>query len=830
MDIKGFKSRDGSVHQYDYESLANIPEREEVDLTGIVKSVNGVTPDENGNVKITIPDSSENVELDTTLTVAGKAADAKAVGDKFAEITGISLVEPAEDDIPKIFFGGALQQTKDEAVVPFRYISKTDDFSGYAEIKAQGNSSMSYPKKNQNAKLFKDADCSEKLKFDFKGWGKQNKYCFKANWIDLSHARNVVSARLWGDVVKSRANYAELPELLRTSPNQGAIDGFPVKVYAAGVYQGRYTLNIPKDKWTFNMDDDINEHCVLYSENYGSGCFRGAATINGSDWTDEIHDVTPESIKTRWNEVISFVMNSTDEEFVANLNQYFYVDSLIDYYLFGLASCGLDAFGKNQIYATYDGQKWVASMYDMDSTWGNWFTGGLFVESDYDRSEYQDFKDGQGNLLYIRLEKLFWSEIQARWAELKNGALSMENIINRFERFTDIAPVELVKDDYATTTGGGAFTAIPSKSTNNIQQIRVFALERQAWTDAYMAALTPEIPVPCEGISLDKSTLTFTAEGTQTLTATVIPDGCTDTVTWESTSVSVATVNDGVVTAIANGSATITAKCGNYSASCEVSVSGIYEAVPCTGITLDKTELELTEVGESQTIVATVTPTDTTDPIVWNSNNEAVAKVENGVVTAVGEGSCTITATCGAYNASCSVSMVLSANPILYHGIDVDVNGVNVDTGIALMDTDRDFTFMYDAILDNAPANNGYWFHLTSAVVGNANVGVVFGGWSGLVKICVTPTFEAKATPKMGGRARFVASHTKGTGEMHWYIGYTPEGGSETVYTGTATYELYSTANKLSLRSNGNSTVKECVIYSYAMSADEVSSQFGITV
>lgn len=490
-------------------------------------------------------------------------------------------VEPEEDDIPKIFFGGALQQTKDEAVVPFRYISKTEEIIGFAEIKAQGNSSMSYPKKNQTVKMYKDVDCTEKLKADFKGWGKQNKHVYKANWIDLSHARNVVSARLWADVVKTRANYADLPELFRTSPNQGAVDGFPVKVYAAGVYQGRYTLNIPKDKWTFNMDDELDNHCVLCGENYYSGCFRAAAKIDESDWTDEIHDVVPESIKTRWNEVISFVMNSTDEEFKTNLSQYFYVDSLIDYYLFGLASCGLDAFGKNQIYATYDGQKWIASMYDMDSTWGLYWNGSKFVATDYARTSYEDFTSAEsaknGNLLYIRLEQLFWSELQTRWAELKNGALSIENIINRFERFTDIAPAELVKEDYASTTGGGRFTGIPSQTTNNIQQIRAFALARQAWTDEYVAGLTPEVEVPCTGISLNTNTLTFSSEGSQTLTATVTPDGCTDEITWESDNTSVATVNGGVVTAIANGSATITAKCGEYSASCSVSVSGIAE-------------------------------------------------------------------------------------------------------------------------------------------------------------------------------------------------------------------------------------------------------------
>ena len=531
---------------------------------GAVATVNGISPDESGNVQIIIPEAGEG--------------------------GGHVGVEPTEDDIPKIFFGGALQQTKTDAVVPIRYISKTDDFSGYAEIKAQGNSSMSYPKKNQTVKMFADEACETKMKKDFKGWGKQNKHVYKANWIDLSHARNVVSARLWADVVKSRANYTDLPELLRTSPNQGAVDGFPVKVYAAGVYQGRYTLNIPKDKWTFNMDDELDTHCVLCGENYASGCFRAAASINGSDWTDEIHDTVPASIKTRWNQVISFVMNSTDEEFRANLGNYFYVDSLIDYYLFGLASCGLDAFGKNQIYATYDGQKWIASMYDMDSTWGLYWNGSKFVATDYPRTSYEDMVDGrQGNLLYMRLEQLFYNELQTRWAELKNGALSIENIINRFERFTDIAPAELVKEDYASTTGGGSFTGIPSKDTNNIQQIRAFALARLAWTDEYISALSgegggeeepdePEVPetVPCTGITLDKTELTFDGEGTQTITATVTPDGCTDAVTWESDDTSIATVSGGVVTAKANGSATITAKCGEYSAICSVTVSGIY--------------------------------------------------------------------------------------------------------------------------------------------------------------------------------------------------------------------------------------------------------------
>lgn len=55
-----------------------------------VQTVNGKTPDKNGNVEITIPDSSPNVELDTTLTVEGKAADAAAVGKRLSVLEGMA--------------------------------------------------------------------------------------------------------------------------------------------------------------------------------------------------------------------------------------------------------------------------------------------------------------------------------------------------------------------------------------------------------------------------------------------------------------------------------------------------------------------------------------------------------------------------------------------------------------------------------------------------------------------------------------------------------------------------------------------------------------------
>lgn len=75
---------------------------------------------------------------------------------------------------------------------------------------------------------------------------------------------------------------------------------------------------------------------------------------------------------------------------------------------------------------------------------------------------------------------------------------------------------------------------------------------------------------------------------------------------------------------------------------------------PCTGITLDRDTLTIAS-GETATLTATVEPADTTDKVVWSSADKTIATVENGVVTAVGLGETTITATCGNQTASCKV-------------------------------------------------------------------------------------------------------------------------------------------------------------------------------
>lgn len=84
--------------------------------------------------------------------------------------------------------------------------------------------------------------------------------------------------------------------------------------------------------------------------------------------------------------------------------------------------------------------------------------------------------------------------------------------------------------------------------------------------------------------------------------------------------------------------------------------------VAVTGITIDKTTAEL-EIGETETLTATVNPDDATDKsVTWTTSDANIATVENGVVTAVAAGNATITAQAGEHTATCAVT-VKAAEP-----------------------------------------------------------------------------------------------------------------------------------------------------------------------
>lgn len=329
--------------------------------------------------------------------------------------------------VPKLYLQGniaGMEEKSDIRNISFVYSDGINEYSGFAEIKVQGTSSLQYEKKNYNLKFFEDALLEKPLNIDV-GWGAQNKYCVKANWIDRTHARNIVSARL---AAKVQAKY----NLLMQAPRNGLIDGFPVEIYSNGDFLGLYTFNIPKDKWQFAMDCKNPDHIVIIGEGWEpSNLFQAEADFK--TWELEVGEQSEETLQ-KINRLFDFVMNSSDEEFKANFQDYLNLDSVLNYYVItDLAWMG-DNLGKNMLLLTYDGMHWYLSLYDMDTSWGTRYDGVL----DYlYESELNNMRFSQ---LFVRIEEAFSKELAERYFELRDDLLSNEKIMEEFEAFEDEIP------------------------------------------------------------------------------------------------------------------------------------------------------------------------------------------------------------------------------------------------------------------------------------------------------------------------------------------------------------------------------------------------------
>ena len=164
-----------------------------------------------------------------------------------------------------------------------------------------------------------------------------------------------------------------------------------------------------------------------------------------------------------------------------------------------------------------------------------------------------------------------------------------------------------------------------------------------------------EEEIAVSSVTISQPTAEMLVGETVKLLAIVLPSNATDKeVTWSSSKQSVATITqDGLVTAISEGTSNITAMAGGKTGTCIVTVRKRVVAV--SSIELNKTELSLVE-GEDFTLVATIKPDDATDKTVtWNSSDASIASVAEGKVKALKEGTTTISAKAGEKTATCSV-------------------------------------------------------------------------------------------------------------------------------------------------------------------------------
>ncbi|MBQ7812669.1 MAG: Ig domain-containing protein [Bacteroidales bacterium] len=170
--------------------------------------------------------------------------------------------------------------------------------------------------------------------------------------------------------------------------------------------------------------------------------------------------------------------------------------------------------------------------------------------------------------------------------------------------------------------------------------------------------------VAVESITLDKTSLTLQIGDSERLNATVLPTEASDkAIIWSSTDSDIATITDGVVTAVNIGQTTVTAtsKDGRVSSGCIVTV--IPNHVSVTSVSLDMTNVEM-EPGDELRLNETVSPQNATNKgVKWSSSNSSVVTVSKyGLITATEEGTAIITVTTddNAMTAECTVKVKLT--------------------------------------------------------------------------------------------------------------------------------------------------------------------------
>ena len=328
------------------------------------------------------------------------------------------------------------------------------------------------------------------------------------------------------------------------------------------------------------------------------------------------------------------------------------------------------------------------------------------------------------------------------------------------------------KTEIATVDGAGKVTAVKAGEAT------VTVTTEDGGKTATCKVTVKAKTVSVTEVTLDRAELTLTERETETLTATVRPDNADNKkVTWSSDKTEVATVDgDGRVTAVKAGEAvvTVTTEDGGKTATCRVTVKA--KAVGVTEVTLDKTELTLTE-GETETLTATVKPDNADNrKVKWSSDKTDVATVDGtGKVTAVkpGEAVVTVTTEDGGKTATCAVTVKAKA---------VNVTDVTLDkTELTLTEGETE-TLTATVRPDNADNRKVTWSSDKTGVATVDGAGKVTAVKAGEAVITVTTEDGGKtATCKVTVKAKVVP--VTGVEVNPWAVTLSVSGTSKLSYT-----------------------------------------------
>ena len=279
-------------------------------------------------------------------------------------------------------------------------------------------------------------------------------------------------------------------------------------------------------------------------------------------------------------------------------------------------------------------------------------------------------------------------------------------------------------------------------------KLRIFAIA--ATVLALMACKhTPE-EIAVTGVKLSESSIELTAGDSKQLTATVLPSNASNKgVRWATNIPDVATVSeDGTVTALAMGAATITVTTldGGFKADCAVIVKK--RLIPVQSVALSMTSVGLT-VGSSVILGAKITPADADDRSVsWSATPASVVTVEqdghNGIVTAVGpgEGTVTVTTNDGGLTATCTVTVEaatidVESSTLSAESLELKEGETATLTATVLPEDATDKTVEWSS-MDSDVATVDQEGNVTAVSAGQTNIRATSGGKEATCQVTVS--------------------------------------------------------------------------------------------
>ena len=246
-------------------------------------------------------------------------------------------------------------------------------------------------------------------------------------------------------------------------------------------------------------------------------------------------------------------------------------------------------------------------------------------------------------------------------------------------------------------------------------------------------------------LTLNVKSLTLNIGQTEKLTATVLPENTSDkTVTWASDNEAIATVAaDGTVTGVSVGVANITAKCGDVSATCKVTVN----PVPAATVTINVPDTKI-YVGDKLTLSAMVAPDNTTDKtLIWTCSTPEIATInaQTGELTAIAPGEARIKATCGEATGMATVTIIpVPATSVTISTDDITLlvgqTGKLTATVFPENTTDKNIVWESDNDAIATVTSDGT---LTAVSISVTNITATCGDVTSTCKVTVIPRIEA---------------------------------------------------------------------------------------